>query len=117
MRKWWDRAGIVEDRGLLTICLGMLAGGFDFEPVMMSLRRLESKLPEIRLIFWQARSRDIQRSAYGLMVCISRAMCRELHIKTMMDRSDVALALCWHTQLHVQHTARSANISQPDYRC
>lgn len=93
--EWWDRAGIVEDRGLLTICFfGMLASGFDFEPVMMGLRRMGNRAPEIRLIICGEgpNLRDIQRSAYGLDGVYFAGHVSGAHIKTMMDRSDVALA-------------------------
>ncbi len=79
--EWWDRAGIVEDRGLLTICFfGMLASGFDFEPVMMGLRRMGNRAPEIRLIICGEGRISVIFSAphTAWMVCISRAMCRGL---------------------------------------
>ena len=115
------RLSIVEDRGLLTICFfGMLASGFDFEPVMMGLRRMGNRAPEIRLIICGEgpNLRDIQRSAYGLDGVYFAGHVSGAHIKTMMDRSDVALALMLaHATSCPTYRARSANISQPDYRC
>jgi glycosyltransferase involved in cell wall biosynthesis len=93
--EWWDDAGISEDRDLLTICFfGVLAGGFDFEPVMTGLRLLGTRASQVRLVICGEgySLREVQRSASGLSGVHFAGHVSGAHIKTMMDRSDVALA-------------------------
>lgn len=92
---WWDDAGIREDRDLLTICFfGVLASGFDFRPVLDGLRLLGPRASRVRLIICGDGYRlpEIQRLAAGLSGVHFAGHVSGAHIKTMMDRSDVALA-------------------------
>jgi glycosyltransferase involved in cell wall biosynthesis len=91
----WDTAGLNTDRGLLTLCFfGVLASGFDFEPVMAGLRLLGPRASQVRLVICGDghNLHQVQRLASGLDNVHFAGHVSGARIRTMMDRSDVALA-------------------------
>ncbi len=93
--EYWDVFGVRENRSVLTVCFfGVLGSGFDFQPVIAGLRLLGSRLPQVRLVICGDgfRLAEVQESAAGLDSVYFPGHVSGAHIKTMMDRSDVALA-------------------------
>jgi glycosyltransferase involved in cell wall biosynthesis len=85
----WDASG------LLTICFfGVLASGFDFAPVMAGLRLLGPRASQVRLVICGDGHNlpQIRRLASGLDNVHFAGHVSGARIRTMMDRSDVALA-------------------------
>lgn len=93
--RFWDDMGLAENRNLLTICyFGVLATSSNFQPVISGLGLLGPLAPQVRLVVCGDgyKLSEIRRSASGMDNVYFAGHVSGVHIKTMMDRSDVALA-------------------------
>jgi glycosyltransferase involved in cell wall biosynthesis len=91
----WDKAGLREDRNLLTICyFGVLASSTDFEPVISGLRLLGPRAARVRLVICGDgyNLEHLRRSAADLGNVHFAGYVSGARITTLMERSDLGLA-------------------------